>query len=110
MCSLMTGASRQLMGEQERDNGLEVEVRTRRTPVPPSGSGYMSEPGHHSVGLQGIPCSQGKARFPSELESAGTVQRRVWIEGILVTTEQYGDKDLSDKIDLGSLDILRSLE
>lgn len=106
----MTGASRQPMGEQERDNGLEGAARSRKdtsTTFWPMKRERNLSP---LMGLQGILCPQGKARFPPELEGAGTGQRRVWIEGIFVRTEQYEDKDLTDEIDLGSLDILRSLE
>ena len=42
--------------------------------------------------------SSGKARFLSELESDGTVQKRVWVQGIFLMTDQYRDKELSDEI------------
>lgn len=55
-----------------------------RTPMSPSGPvvhGTWEKAGHHSEGLQGIQCPRDKAKFPSELEGVGSIQRRVWVEG-----------------------------
>lgn len=111
-CSLMIWAQISEWREQERTMVWKWKcgARTRMSPSGPVVRGTWEKAGHHSEGLQGVQCPRDKAKFPSELEGVGAIQRRVWVEDIFLRTEQYGDKDFSDEIWPGKLVHLKVTE